>query len=713
MTAKRASFVQAIAALLMLTPATPPAQTTAEPTRHVLLIGASRYPSLREQHQLFGPDNDVRLVRQVLESKFGIPPARIHALAGWPSDPAARPTRSNIERAFKNLAATVARGDQVMVFFAGHGSQQPDTDPPGSDENDGLDEIFLPADAAGWDGTTRRVRNAITDDEIREWVTAIRNRGAFVWLVFDACQSSTLTRGSVERARRVPVEELVPREAMAAVRERTRGTAAEPALIGLSREAGGIAALYAAQTTETTPERRLPDGGPFHGLFTYTLMEAVQQSPGPMTYRELALRVIERYRGMDRSGPLPGFEGGGLDEMVFGGGSWPGDPALVLGPAGPEGLLLRAGALHGVGPGTVLAVFDARTPTVTDTPIGHVRVVKADATSSIVQSVAFGDQPAAPIDRLIPGSRCRIVVFDLGDQVLRVAVDPEVRIPSVLQQAFDRLGESSNGLAAPAASLDEADWVIRRMDDRLVLAPAAGWRLDAADPEYARASETRFVLGPADGGDAAAAALGETLWRISRARNLMHLSQSPAMNDADVQVDVELIRYRNGNVRRGSVVTDAEPLRPGDHVEFRISNSGRQAVDVTLLHIDAHYKITAVFPVADSEADNRLGPGAVRTTIKFEVTADSLGREQVVAIGVVAQGARVDFRALEQPSLAAANDTRRGSTRGAGPSTPLQRLLDRSLFGVGQTRGLTRSEARVCAIRMLTWRTERAPSPVP
>ena len=55
----------------------------------------------------------------------------------------------------------------------------------------------------GWDGKKGAVTNAIADDELGRWIAAIRETGAFVWIIFDHCNSGTMTRafGSTALAR--------------------------------------------------------------------------------------------------------------------------------------------------------------------------------------------------------------------------------------------------------------------------------------------------------------------------------------------------------------------------------------------------------------------------------------------------------------------------------------------------------------------------------
>ena len=61
-------------------------------------------PNLAKAHQLTGPQNDVRLMRDTLVKRFGVDRGRITELAGWPANTAQRPTRANILAALDRLA---------------------------------------------------------------------------------------------------------------------------------------------------------------------------------------------------------------------------------------------------------------------------------------------------------------------------------------------------------------------------------------------------------------------------------------------------------------------------------------------------------------------------------------------------------------------------------------------------------------------------------
>src|SRR5262249_53819919 len=148
-----------------------------------------------------GPANDVVLLRETLVKHFGFAEGNIVTLSeqqGKDRGEKHYPTRKNIEREYKALADRAGAGDHVMIFMAGHGSPPPEDPNAAGAEPDGLDEIFLPRDVGKWDATAGKVANAIIDDELGEWLGAIRKKKASVWILVDACHSGTITRGTAK-----------------------------------------------------------------------------------------------------------------------------------------------------------------------------------------------------------------------------------------------------------------------------------------------------------------------------------------------------------------------------------------------------------------------------------------------------------------------------------------------------------------------------------
>lgn len=700
---------------------TPIPESAAKPVNRALLVGCTRYPMLAGgRWDLVGPTNDVGLMAEVLRP-FGFEPENMTILRDWPDQEALRPTRVNIEAAFVRLAKQARPGEQVFIHMSGHGSQQPANPTSADVELDGLDEIFLPADVKGWNGRVGSIENSIVDNEIAAWLEAIRATGANVWVVFDCCHAGTMTRGDEERERYryVPVGSLVPSEILAAAQkraasqptERPRGAEDRPVAKG-----GDLVAFYACQPNELAPEMLLPaTSDRYQGLLTYTVAQVLTQSHGPLTYRDLADGVLARYRAMNRWQPTPSADGTGLAREVFGSRTWPDRPTVLLGKPDNAGRPeLLAGGLHGIRPGSILAVYPPAGAPDVDKVVGHIRTGNVWPLTSSVVPVAFADLAKPDPGVLLPGSRCRVVFVDYGDLKMRVALQTQSvpgswnthapdKGPKQLEESLAVAAKSAGGLFERTAKMEHADWFVRASGDRVVLVPAAGWATkftaggDGVPAQFAIGSPTAKDLGEA---------LASSLSRIARARQLLSLAgagQGVARGEGAVAIELEMLRRCDAS-DAGEVVScgpDGRTLSAGDGIAFRVTNPGKLAVDVTLLFVDSGYGISSLFPPAGTSGDNRLPPGQSLVTPLVHVTADTVGAEQVVAIAVRAGREPVDFTCLEQLTLERA----RGSGGDTALTTPIGQLLQTAVYGQGNTRGLAAAQVDAYTVRMLPWTT--------
>jgi hypothetical protein len=311
-----------------------------------LVVGVSKYPSLSEERWLPGAQNDAISVAHYLRGRgfadsdvtvLGEKQHRGHErIAGLP-------TRAAILRALSTLGARAGPGDFVYIYFSGHGSRQPSRNTElarGAPKPDGLDTTFLPLDIGRWNEDLQTVKNAIIDDEFLDAITRIRNRGAFVWAVFDSCHSEGITRGPrlKERNRGVETRALgIPEGAIERARERSlqRREAPTPGdtsagkllpdpRIPLGPGAGNAVVFSAALSKETTPEgvyaeegtdARGPAAAEEHGLFTFVLLEILAKRPD-LTYGQLIKEVQARYAAMNRDSPNPVIHGD-ADALAF------------------------------------------------------------------------------------------------------------------------------------------------------------------------------------------------------------------------------------------------------------------------------------------------------------------------------------------------------------------------------------------------------------
>lgn len=644
----------------------PPAPVVPRSAR-ALLVGCTRYPYLEEAGvapgsntiSLRGPTNDVELFARALRDVHGVPDASMTRLAGWPDDEKARPTKANIVRAFQALAKDAKAGEWVVVFLAGHGSQQPSSGASLDDEADGLDEIFLPADVRpAPDGA--KVPNALSDDEIAVLVAAIQKKGAEVWLVVDACHSGTLLRGGDWVVRGLPPDKLG-----------VRGTAPRPAATPAAASAppprastDGVAAFYGAQSFGSAPEMELPEGGTDprpQGLFTYLLVREMRRTAASVTYSELAQRVIAAYQAFPCHLTVPMAQGD-LDRVVGGGGRVA-EPPLLLEFAGGSARL-NQGILHGIEVGLVLeAIADGADPAAP--ALASLEVVAA----SLYDAECVLRSGAPPADAIT--LRARIASRPVGEFQLALAVvsprgeplDVGALPPSV--QGFLRAEGSKFRLASRAA---DADWRIVLDGDRI--------HLRAADH-----------VGAPDLLDVSAAKLPLSLGKIRKVHNLRRLCGLFPPPDSTLSVWLERRALGSTRVER---LAAGDVLHPGDQVRVMLQKSGAGIYDVTVHFLDANYGIRCLFPVAGGNA--RLEPkadAALELVPWTGVTDDSLGVETLWVLAVP-RGPSDPVRSVAE----FAQDPT--TTRGAAEEKAARGVIEELMAGT-LTRGLAAADSRPAA----------------
>ncbi|MBY0524642.1 MAG: caspase family protein [Gemmataceae bacterium] len=701
----RLSIVAFLGAIL----AGPVAAQEAASAKHALLVGCSRYPSLANAYQLNGPANDVVLWRDFLVDRFKFSKDNVVILAEDETVARAGPTRANIEKEFQRLAKEAKKGDLVVITMSGHGSQQPQREPdnPEHYEPDGLDQVFLPSDIGPWDNGKQTVRNAIVDKDLKAWLEAIRQKGASLVVIIDACHSATMVRGSdAEVLREVPVSELVPKGAIRKAQEaaakhgaRTRGGPEAKVPFKMVTHTPKLVAIYAAQRTEPTVERKMPMGDPEakrYGLLTYTLVQTVTQSPTPLTYVELVQRIQSQYIAWNRTFPTPLVEGEDRDREFLGTKEWPGRSRFLIGKD-DDGWKVSGGAIHGLTAGSILAVYPPAGQPDADKPIGHVKIERPKMLDSPVKPVAYAKMPAPK--ELPSGSRCEVVYTDYGAQKLRVAVDGD----------HDKLAEELMALATASGSVVEivkdagnADWLLRVQDGKVVLVPATG---------AVKTHGNAIVFGPFAIDDQLRKNLTNSLGTIARARSLVSLAGAVdgerRRGDGGPDVVVELWRFPGERGEGRAVPWDGRglTLEAGDWIGFRIQNKSKFTVDVSLLFVDASYGIAPYFPEPGVATDNRIAPGATIFSPRARVNDKTTGLEHVVVIVVKSQFEQaLNFGCLAQPSLEKARAVD-ATQRAPAIDTPLAQLLQHGLYGAGQTRGLTRTTMDDHSLRLISWQT--------
>lgn len=307
-------------------------------TTRALLIGVSGYPNLAPAKRLLGPANDVQLLRASLLDS-GLQAPNITVLADGVANSAALPTRNQILGELRALADRSRPEDWAIVYFSGHGSQQPQPQseilrPGAYIEPDGLDEIFLPYDVGHWNATLAQVDGALSDDEIGVALEYFHKRHVKVWVIFDTCHAGDMAKSvsavPVDAKPRFidPAELGVPGALLEQARLAARQQASRSngkTWNGFSRQASrslvaGSALdrrfiFYASQPDEPAAEEPLAVPAAFgqsktgerryFGLFTYLIAKELPKWRGD--FAELTHRVRDAYSA--RPYPTPSFEG--------------------------------------------------------------------------------------------------------------------------------------------------------------------------------------------------------------------------------------------------------------------------------------------------------------------------------------------------------------------------------------------------------------------
>lgn len=321
-------------------------QERATLTHWALLIGISDYVHFEdvEGGDLPGAEHDARRVRDVLVMKGYVPEQNIRLLLNGAA------TRAAIEESVTEWLAQNARpGDNVTIFFAGHGSQMWDES---GDEDDGLDETIAPADVMA-----ASTENDISDDTFNEWLGSLPTQNVVV--ILDNCNSGTGTRDVTPFSR----GRLLARD----MNDVPRPTAARRALPG-QEDASGFDAtetrvleLAAAQPHQVAVDAFFPatDGAEaFHGgAFTTFLVQQLWKASNDVTYEEVFQDAHEALkRNRFQQDPYLSTEVALKDRPLFfveGGVRGATDVALPVTAVSGANVQLGAGLGLGITPGSV------------------------------------------------------------------------------------------------------------------------------------------------------------------------------------------------------------------------------------------------------------------------------------------------------------------------------------------------------------------------
>jgi len=721
-------------------------------SRYAVLVGVTKYPYLSRNVDLIGPKNDALLMRDVLLNK-GFEPNKMHLLVDE-VDGGKEPTRENIMSSLAEVASQVIPGDYVYMHFAGHGSQAPVAMDKLSEANelDGLDEIFLPKDAKGWDSRIGEVTNAIKDDDVAQVIASIRNKGAFVWAVFDSCHSGTMTRGQVTMRKLSPEMLGIPQDLLDAAGSSitsrggptdkrvsespftitdlvivakndqtdteisSRGAPSNQANSEKSQSGmvkkGGYVAFFAAQTTQTTPEMRLPvngDNKKNHGLFTYYISQVISTVSGNVSYRQAAEQVLQNYNSHSWRQSTPLFEGD-LDASLLG--QELVDNSVQWKVSIEDGeLQIDGGEFHQLAEGSILSIV--ATPTSNEI-IGYVKVTETYSLHSLANVYQEEGQALLDLTKLPDSAYARIeqnqfnVSLTYGYELDKsIDLNEKKALEGVLKKLQSDVSE---GLALISAGEgDPADIRLFAIDHKLYFLgddedyPCVGEYANRCDD---RMKLRKFIKVPLSSDTTTLhKEVRQRMLAIAKANNLRRLAS--VLGDAKDHLNTSFKHKRKGDVLELPTIGTPQ-LLAGDKLEVTFQNNHDRDIDVNMFFIDSDYGVTQLYP--RNGRSNRMQPKQqLPKPIKLKINADTIGRESILIIATEATrgAAYSDFSFLSQDSLGRS----RGASRLRGGISGVKTFLQQSGFGSAEagvaTRGISMdgSESGVSGVQLFSFDT--------
>ncbi len=164
----------------------------AEPRRLALLVGIGQYAD-KGVPSLEGPAHDIIAVQRALQSHWGFEPGDVEVLL----DAAA--SRAGILAALLRLETRSAAGDQVFIYFSGHGTSA-------NDRSTGLPLPHTTGAFIPWDLRMNQTPQALVEQlvvgqrDLRPLLSRLDAGGRRVFVVSDSCYSGQAVRALGPRA---------------------------------------------------------------------------------------------------------------------------------------------------------------------------------------------------------------------------------------------------------------------------------------------------------------------------------------------------------------------------------------------------------------------------------------------------------------------------------------------------------------------------------
>ena len=496
-----------------------------EARRKALVVGINRYECC-ELHPLTGCVNDAEAIAALLE-EFNFAVVRL-------VDQQA--TRADLLQALQALLDQSRPGDEVVFFFAGHGSRI-------LTDDHGPHETLVPFDSHRSSCPKNGDNQDITDREIYGWILRLSEVTPRITLWMDACRSGGIVRSLQSNPRGVAPDTRagILQDKVAFLLADGDGSQATPAPRPPSDR---YVLLSACHAREFCREMDDPDTDRRHGIFSLSLLQELRQTTTVTTWRELAQTLHQRVasRNPDQRVQLEGA----VDREIFGGREFRPSHFLPVTAIDGDEVRLGGGTPHGVVRGSQWRLFPARARRPRGDDLGIVRVDDVGAAESGAVLVARRDGPDQPTVGCRAFETSRPLIGKIG-----VLVDP------ASGTAGERLKDALQTSVSwyPVDDPESAKIVLKWHPDRPAGPPESGtWRF--VSPHLARQTAPP-VRWNGNAPDLSSARLLSRLEHLGHYHALDRLEHPNPETSLARWVDVELERRPSGG-------SDWHPSEPGE-----------------------------------------------------------------------------------------------------------------------------------------------------
>lgn len=415
-------------------------------TKRALLIGVWKYYKGPGYPNDLHTEPDVQAMKTILTEEFKVPAANITTVTA-PDDT----TKANIEKAFAKLVSDTNAGDQVYVHYSGHGSQVPDQD--GDETIDGMDETIVPSDYNPTDEKTR-ADSQIRDDDLHKYIDQLlAKKPELVTMVFDCCQSGTVTRDVRLPHRGFKWEGAVPSRSVEANDVDKSGFADKQ----IEKNLVVISAARADQEAQET----LSDHDTPMGLLTYSLGKALakDRKTPTTTYRDVYEDIAVTIAAKKSSKPQNAQMEGKLDNVLMSGRVLKPDAFLAITRGGKGQVILEAGDLQNVTKDSVYELYQAGTKKAADAKsLGKFKVKTTFFTKAILEPA----DGTAPLPADVKAARAKELTHAFGALKLNVVVENMGEVGKKLSTQLDKEGRGFfTPIAKDAIATDADKWNIK------------------------------------------------------------------------------------------------------------------------------------------------------------------------------------------------------------------------------------------------------------